>query len=173
MGEKNLFIPASGARTVATTIAGTELMLILQGAEIKTVTPDVLKEFAGFDKGYLEFGARLAQASTSAPSKQTTFVDEITNDGVDPTDPLYRSLSFIRNSTGDFSFIITSNEANPINPSDVDLSFSDGKCRAIGTSNSTSSPFQYAVFTFRSYQPDGTLADGVISFTNIHAKLYP
>lgn len=160
---------------VETALSGKQDTLV-SGTNIKTINgQDVLGSgnlTVTYDKGYIEFRSRLAQSGTSAPSKQITFIDEITNDLVSPTDPLFKSLSFTREGTGNFRFIITSNEANPINPNNCDVSFSDGKIRAIGTSSSVSSPFQFAVFTFNSYQPDGTLADSVISFSNIYVRVY-
>ena len=120
---------------------------------------------------YVEYRARLAQSGTSAPSVQTTFIDQVTV-GADDTNPLYRRVSYSYIGVGQFSVTITTLDANPLSPSTVDVSFSDAKIRQTGFSQSSNGTYSFAVFTFSSYDLTGTAANGVISFSNIYVRIY-
>jgi len=116
----------------------------------------------------LTYNARLSQASTSAPSVVREFYNTLTSGS--PGDTGYIGVSWIRNSTGEYKVRIRSNiDANVLvtNGYSYAVSFSDAKVRLVSYTNGNDGTYYYTEFTFRSYNIAGTLADDVISFTNI------
>ena len=125
----------------------------------------------GFAKGYKEYRVRLSQTSTSAPSVQNIFRDEITR-GSSTADSLFRSVTFIRNGVGDFSVFVNYKVAFPITFDQVEVSFNDAKAKVISSFSGSNGTYNYQVFTFKSYTDVGVVSDGILLFTNIYIRLY-
>ena len=100
------------------------------------------------------------------------YLDTLTNMEFPLTvaDPAYIGVSFVRDGVGDYRLLVTTNPSTPILVSRISVFFSDGKVRVTGYGNG--SPNHSAFFNFSSYLPNGTKSDDVISFTNVHIRVF-
>lgn len=152
-----------------TVLNGTEKIAALQGNDNKQLEVDVL---ARYINPYLEFRGRIFQSGTSAPSIQKTFKNSI-NAGSSPSDLNYAHVFFDYVGVGQFALTLRYNAANTsINANNCELGFSDGKCRLTGVSTGSDGISSFVTFSFNSYQPDGTVANGVITYTNVYLRQY-
>ena len=120
----------------------------------------------------MEYRARLAQSGTSAPSVQKLFVDGITvgtNPNANPDDII---ISYEYTGVGEFAVRISYGSGVSLNATDFDVSFSDAKIRASSFASGVDGFSDYLLFNFKSYNTSGTLANGVILFSNIYIKRY-
>jgi hypothetical protein len=152
-----------------TVLNGSEKLAALQGSDNKQLEVDLLVSFIN---PFIEFRGRIFQTGTGVPSVQKTFKNSI-NAGSGPSDPTYALVTFIYVGVGQYALRLRYNSSNTlINSSNCEFSLSDGKCRMTGVTNGSDGVSSYIDFAFSSYQPDGTLANGVITYTNVYLRQY-
>jgi hypothetical protein len=120
----------------------------------------------------LEYTAKLYQSGTNAP-QASPLSDAI---GVDAhqMEPK-RWITFGRDGVGDYwvriNYFYDSPEA--ISSSQVAVFFGDAKCRLYAQSNGSDGQNNYSEWAFKSYTPEGVVADVIIAWVYITIKFYP
>jgi hypothetical protein len=123
-----------------------------------------------YDKHYYDYRVRLYQSGTTAPSVQKEFVNEI--DSANEYSGGTRT-EYLRIGVGQYSLTIFSvqNKFNLIGYN-TDISFSDRKITNGSYLNGSNGNIYYNTFYFNTYDSSNTLADGIITFTNLYIRVY-